>query len=156
MRAALRARLPGFRSTPPRASMPLPTNPFGSAPPPQGRQALRSCLTTSMPTPTASPPCGHRLIPGAPRADFKRTKRCRWVWRFGWPYSVATLWARACRLRSRRLKWNLFDARPLFHLTRRLTPAALARIGFARKTKLFQLVLATVSCLRYPGEWSMR
>ena len=37
MRAALRARLPGFRSTPPRASMPLPTNPFGSAPPPQGR-----------------------------------------------------------------------------------------------------------------------
>ena len=45
-----------------------------------------------------------------------------------------------CRLRGRRFKWNLFDARPLFHLSRRPTRRRRAPIGFAFAKSVWQRI----------------
>lgn len=45
-----------------------------------------------------------------------------------------------CRLRGRRFKWNLFDARPLFHLSRRPTRRRRASIGFAFAKSVVQRI----------------
>lgn len=56
------------------------------------------------------------------------------------PSGKSTSRARACRLRSRRLKWSLFDARPLLHLTR-VAAVSLRRqeapIGFGQSQNRF-------------------
>lgn len=49
----------------------------------------------------------------------------------GTSFELAESFSSRSRLRGRRFKWNLFDARPLFHLSRRPTRRRRAPIGFA-------------------------
>ena len=117
---------------------------------------LRSFLTPQPASPGLAPlASSHRATPpafaSAPRPGLRRRVSVRpsLPHHASGPRSAATRQERAsgtsfglaevtgsrCRLRSRRLKWNLFDARPLFHLTRRLSPAARGTYRFWPKPK---------------------
>jgi len=67
-------------------------------------------------------------MPPAPR---KIPPRARQGLRFGSVVRVVAVTRSRGHLRRRRVKWNLFDSRPLFHLTRRLLRWLRAPIGFA-------------------------
>ena len=92
------------------------TSPTRTAPHPASVIMLRSCLP---PHHDSSPP---------PRIEATRT-----VHREG--ERTLTITRSHCRWRSCRLKWNLFAARPLFHLTRHALQRPDACIGFAADLK---------------------
>ncbi len=106
-------------------------------PRPRSARLLASCHASglrkcSAPRPAA--PCVRSSLAAhdasGPRSAATRQERAS-----GTSFVLAEVTGSRCRLRSRRLKWNLFDARPLFHLTRRLSPAARGTYRFWPKPK---------------------
>jgi len=112
---------------PPRHLAPLDPSHPGSlpafdtaAPRPGSRQSVPGRLGSLDTLPPAPPPAAES-----------------WERASGTSFEQSTPRARACRLRSRRRKWNLFDGRPLFHLPRRLSPAAVAKMVSAESQNKF-------------------
>ena len=130
-------------------------NPRALGTPPPVAAVCHSCFirvsfvfhSTPRPRQTAPPPCGTvarealreaiEVIEHLWLAPFASSLRGR---RIGRACEQSGRVGSRCRLRGRRFKWNLFDARPLFHLSRRPTRRRRAPIGFAFAKSVWQRI----------------
>jgi hypothetical protein len=131
---------PRFRSTPPPHAPPPPPTPK-DAPHPAAR--CRRVPVAEAPSHTAPP--ANRPPPAAMLRGEALRKAVEVIGHLWLAPRESDLLDRAsgthrgesgcagsrCRLRGRRFKWNLFDVRPLFHLSRRPSRRRRAPIGFA-------------------------
>ena len=117
---------PRFRSAPPPPASPPTANPKRLRTPPPGAAVFRSCLTPHRapgkpphhPQPAFEEGASGDRVSRRPRTLAPLDSGLPGP-RIGKPCEQSGRFGSRCRLRERRVKWSLFDARPLLHLTRR-------------------------------------